>query len=305
MGIFDKFKSGFRKSATNFAAGLKEIIIKKEIDDKTLNEIEEFLISSDVGTDSASEIREKISQKKIDPDLNIIDEVNKILKDYIVSLMQPLEKKDFFEKKNYLNVILISGVNGVGKTTTIGKIGKKFLGNENKVLFSACDTFRAAAIEQLEQWANRIKVDIIKSTAGSDPASVAYKAIEYSKNNNINTLLIDTAGRLQNKKNLMDEYKKIGNVLKKHDQNAPNEVILILDATSGQNIISQVEEFNKIFSITGIIMTKLDGTAKGGILIALSKKYKLPIIGLGLGEKEDDFESFDAEKFAHAFIQKN
>ena len=305
MGILDKFKSGFRKSATNFAAGLKEIIIKKEIDDKTLNEIEEFLISSDVGTDSAEVIREKISQKKIDPNLNIIDEVNNILKDYIVSLMQPLEKKDFFEKKNYLNVILISGVNGVGKTTTIGKIGKKFLGNENKVLFSACDTFRAAAIEQLEQWANRIKVDIIKSAAGSDPASVAYKAIEYSKNNKINTLLIDTAGRLQNKKNLMDEYKKIGNVLKKHDQNAPNEVILILDATSGQNIISQVEEFNKIFSLTGIIMTKLDGTAKGGILIALSKKYKLPIIGLGLGEKEDDFESFDAEKFAHAFIQKN
>ena len=305
MGILDKFKSGFRKSATNFAAGLKEIIIKKEIDDKTLNEIEEFLISSDVGTDSAEEIREKISQKKIDPNLNIIDEVNNILKDYIVSLMQPLEKKDFFEKKNYLNVILISGVNGVGKTTTIGKIGKKFLDNENKVLFSACDTFRAAAIEQLEQWANRIKVDIIKSAAGSDPASVAYKAIEYSKNNKINTLLIDTAGRLQNKKNLMDEYKKIGNVLKKHDQNAPNEVILILDATSGQNIISQVEEFNKIFSLTGIIMTKLDGTAKGGILIALSKKYKLPIIGLGLGEKEDDFESFDAEKFAHAFIQKN
>ena len=305
MGILDKFKSGFRKSATNFAAGLKEIIIKKEIDDKTLNEIEEFLISSDVGTDSAEEIREKISQKKIDPNLNIIDEVNNILKDYIVSLMKPLERKDFFEKKNYLNVILISGVNGVGKTTTIGKIGKKFLGNENKVLFSACDTFRAAAIEQLEQWANRIKVDIIKSSAGSDPASVAYKAIEYSKNNKINTLLIDTAGRLQNKKNLMDEYKKIGNVLKKHDQNAPNEVILILDATSGQNIISQVEEFNKIFSLTGIIMTKLDGTAKGGILIALSKKYKLPIIGLGLGEKEDDFESFDAEKFAHAFIQKN
>ena len=305
MGILDKFKSGFRKSATNFAAGLKEIIIKKEIDDKTLNEIEEFLISSDVGTDSAEEIREKISQKKIDPNLNIIDEVNNILKDYIVSLMKPLERKDFFEKKNYLNVILISGVNGVGKTTTIGKIGKKFLGNENKVLFSACDTFRAAAIEQLEQWANRIKVDIIKSSAGSDPASVAYKAIEYSKNNKINTLLIDTAGRLQNKKNLMDEYKKIGNVLKKHDQNAPNEVILILDATSGQNIISQVEEFNKIFSLTGIIMTKLDGSAKGGILIALSKKYKLPIIGLGLGEKEDDFESFDADKFADAFIQKD
>jgi len=305
MGIFDIFKSGFKKSATSFASGLKEIIIKKEIDDKTLNEIEEFLISSDVGIDSASDIREIISQKKIDPNLNTIDEVKDILKEYIISLMQPLEKKDFFDKKNDLNVILISGVNGVGKTTTIGKIGKKFLKNENKVLFSACDTFRAAAIEQLEQWSIKIGTDIIKSSAGSDPASVAYKAIEHSKTNNINTLLIDTAGRLQNKKNLMDEYKKIGNVLKKHDQNAPHEVILVLDATSGQNIINQVEEFNKIISLTGIIMTKLDGTAKGGILIALSKKYKLPIIGLGLGEKEDDFEIFNAEKFANAFIQKD
>ena len=305
MGIFDIFKSGFKKSATNFASGLKEIIIKKEIDDKTLNKIEEFLISSDVGIDSASDIREIISQRKIDPNSNAIEEVKNILKEYIIFLMQPLEKKDFFDKKNNLNVILVSGVNGVGKTTTIGKIGKKFLNNQNKVIFSACDTFRAAAIEQLEQWANRIKVDIIKSAAGSDPASVAYKAIEHSKTNNINTLLIDTAGRLQNKKNLMDEYKKIGNVLKKYDQNAPHEVILVLDATSGQNIINQVEEFNKIISLTGIIMTKLDGTAKGGILIALSKKYKLPIVGLGLGEKEDDFEIFNAEKFADAFIQKD
>jgi len=305
MGIFDIFKSGFKKSATSFASGLKEIIIKKEIDDKTLNEIEEFLISSDVGIDSASDIREIISQKKIDPNLNTIDEVKNILKEYIISLMRPLEKKDFFDKKNDLNVILISGVNGVGKTTTIGKIGKKFLKNKNRVLFSACDTFRAAAIEQLEQWSIKIGADIIKSGAGSDPASVAYKAIEHSKTNNINTLLIDTAGRLQNKKNLMDEYKKIGSVLKKHDQNAPHEVILVLDATSGQNIINQVEEFNKIISLTGIIMTKLDGTAKGGILIALSKKYKLPIIGLGLGEKVDDFEKFNAEKFADAFIQKD
>jgi len=305
MGIFDIFKSGFKKSATSFASGLKEIIIKKEIDDKTLNEIEEFLISSDVGIDSASDIREIISQKKIDPNLNTIDEVKNILKEYIISLMRPLEKKDFFDKKNDLNVILISGVNGVGKTTTIGKIGKKFLKNKNRVLFSACDTFRAAAIEQLEQWSIKIGADIIKSGAGSDPASVAYKAIEHSKTNNINTLLIDTAGRLQNKKNLMDEYKKIGSVLKKHDRNAPHEVILVLDATSGQNIINQVEEFNKIISLTGIIMTKLDGTAKGGILIALSKKYKLPIIGLGLGEKVDDFEKFNAEKFADAFIQKD
>ena len=172
-------------------------------------------------------------------------------------------------------------------------------------LFSACDTFRAAAIEQLEVWSNKVGAPIVKSDPGSDPASVAYKSIEYAKNNNIKRVLIDTAGRLQNKKNLMEEYKKIANVTKKIDPDAPHNVILVLDATSGQNIINQVEEFNKIIPITGIIMTKLDGTAKGGILLALAKKYKLPIIALGLGEKEDDLQLFDAVKFADAFTQIN
>ena len=305
MGIFDKFKLGFKKSATNIAAGFKEIIVKKEIDDQTLNKIEEFLISSDVGLDAAYEIKEAISEKKIDPNLNIIEEVNNILSEYIISLMEPLEKKNFFEKKNTLNVIIISGVNGVGKTTTIGKIGKIFKSNENKTLFAACDTFRAAAIEQLENWSNKIGVEIVKSNAGSDPASVAYKALEYAKSNNFHQVIIDTAGRLQNKKNLMDEYKKIANVTKKIDSNAPHEVVLVLDATSGQNVINQVEEFNKIIPITGIIMTKLDGTAKGGILIAIAKKFKLPIIGLGLGEKEDDLQAFEAKKFAKAFTEIN
>ncbi len=170
---------------------------------------------------------------------------------------------------------------------------------------SASDTFRAAAIEQLENWANKIGVDLVKSNQGSDPASVAYKAMSFAKENNFNQLIIDTAGRLQNKKNLMEEYKKIANVVKKIDDNAPNEVILVLDATSGQNILSQVDEFNKIIPITGLVMTKLDGTAKGGILLALSKKYKIPIIGLGLGEKEDDLQIFDVEKFAEAFTQIN
>ena len=218
--------------------------------------------------------------------------------------MKPYEKNNFFEKKGNLNVILISGVNGSGKTTTIGKLGKILKKNGNKVIFSASDTFRAAAIEQLESWAKRIGIELIKSNAGSDPASVAYKAIEHAKKNNFDQLIIDTAGRLQNKKNLMEEYKKIANVLKKIDDSAPHEVILVLDATSGQNIINQVEEFNKIIPLTGLIMTKLDGTAKGGILLALTKKYKLPIIGLGLGEKEDDLQIFEAEKFADAFTQK-
>ncbi len=269
MGIFEKFKLGFKKSASTFTSGLKEIIIKKEIDDRTLNEIEDFLIQSDVGVAAAEEIRNIISGKKIDPNKNKVDEINSILKNYIIDLMSPLEN------------------------------------NNNKVIFSASDTFRAAAIEQLENWAKKIDVEIIKSSQGSDPASVAYKAVDEALKNQFTHVLIDTAGRLQNKKNLMEEYKKIANVTKKIDPNAPHEVLLVLDATSGQNVINQVEEFNKIIPITGLIMTKLDGTAKGGILIAIAKKYKLPIIALGLGEKEDDLQIFKAEQFAEAFITTN
>jgi len=303
MGIFEKFKIGFKKSASTFTSGLRDIIVKKEIDEKTLDQVEDFLIESDVGVTAASEIKKIISAEKIDPKNETLAEVNLILKNYIIKLMKPLEKDSFFNKIEKLKIILVSGVNGVGKTTTIGKIGKIFKSNENKILFSACDTFRAAAIEQLENWAKKINVEIIKSDQGSDPASVAYKAIDSAKKNNFNYVIIDTAGRLQNKKNLMDEYKKIANVAKKIDEEAPHEVILILDATSGQNVLNQVEEFNKIIPVTGLIMTKLDSTAKGGILIAVAKKYKLPIIALGLGEKEDDLQIFDAEKFANAFIQ--
>jgi len=303
MGIFDKFKSGFKKSASAFTSGLRDIVVKKEIDDKTLDRIEEYLIQSDVGVVAASEIKEIISDSKIDPKKDIADELNIILKDYIVSLMKPLENNNFFNKKEKINATLVSGVNGVGKTTTIGKIGKILKANGNKVMLAASDTFRAAAIEQLENWANKVEVEITKSSQGADPASVAYKAIEDAIANNFNQVLIDTAGRLQNKKNLMEEYKKIANVTKKIDPEAPHDVILVLDATSGQNVINQVEEFNKIIPITGLIMTKLDGTAKGGILLAVAKKYKLPIIALGLGEKEDDLQIFEAEKFANAFTQ--
>ncbi|MDB2427899.1 signal recognition particle-docking protein FtsY [Candidatus Pelagibacter sp.] len=305
MGIFDKFKSGFKKSASAFTSGLRDIVVKKEIDDKTLDRIEEYLIQSDVGIVAASEIKEIISDSKIDPSKDITDEITIILKEYIVSLMKPLENTSFFQKKEKINATLVSGVNGVGKTTTIGKISKILKANGNKVMLAASDTFRAAAIEQLENWANKVEVEITKSSQGADPASVAYKAIEEAITNNFNQVLIDTAGRLQNKKNLMEEYKKIANVTKKIDPEAPHDVILVLDATSGQNVINQVEEFNKIIPITGLIMTKLDGTAKGGILLAVAKKYKLPIIALGLGEKEDDLQIFEAEKFAEAFTQIN
>ena len=303
MGIFEKFKSGFKKSASAFTSGLRDIVVKKEIDDKTLDRIEDYLIQSDVGVASASEIREIISKTKIDPNKDLTAEINNILKDYIISVMKPLENNEFFKNKEKLNAILVSGVNGVGKTTTIGKISKILKENGNKVMLAASDTFRAAAIEQLENWAKKISVEITKSSQGSDPASVAYKAIETSISNNFNQVLIDTAGRLQNKKNLMEEYKKIANVTKKIDESAPHDVILVLDATSGQNVLNQVEEFNKIIPITGLVMTKLDGTAKGGILLAVAKKYKIPIIALGLGEKEDDLQIFEAEKFADAFTQ--
>jgi fused signal recognition particle receptor len=305
MGIFDKFKSGFKKSASAFTSGLKDIIVKKEIDDKTLDKIEEYLIQSDVGTVAASEIKEIISDSKINPNKDIAEEINLILKNYIISLMKPLENREFFKKKEKINATLVSGVNGVGKTTTIGKISKILKANGNKVMLAASDTFRAAAIEQLENWAKKVDVEITKSSQNADPASVAYKAIEDAISNNFDQVLIDTAGRLQNKKNLMEEYKKIANVTKKIDPDAPHDVILVLDATSGQNVINQVEEFNKIIPITGLIMTKLDGTAKGGILLAVAKKYKLPIIALGLGEKEDDLQIFEAEKFAEAFTQIN
>ena len=303
MGIFDKFKSGFKKSASAFTSGLRDIVVKKEIDDKTLDRIEEYLIQSDVGVIAASEIKEIITDSKIDPNKDIAEEIRTILKDYIISLMKPLENNNFFNKKEKISATLISGVNGVGKTTTIGKISKILKANGNKVMLAASDTFRAAAIEQLENWANKVEVEITKSSQGADPASVAFKAVEEAIANNFDQVLIDTAGRLQNKKNLMEEYKKIANVTKKIDPEAPHDVILVLDATSGQNVINQVEEFNKIIPITGLVMTKLDGTAKGGILLAVAKKFKLPIIALGLGEKEDDLQIFEAEKFADAFTQ--
>ena len=305
MGIFEKFKIGLNKSASSFSDGMKNLVIKKKIDEETLNKIEEFLIMSDVGVDVASEIRKIISEKKILPNQDSIMQVNQILLNYIEKLMNPLEKEILNNENVGTKVFLIAGVNGVGKTTTIGKLGKILKKNNKKIIFAATDTFRAAAIEQLENWSKKIDVKIIKSETGSDPASVAFKALEFAIKNNFDYVLIDTAGRLQNKKNLMEEYKKISNVTKKIDPNSPHEVLLVLDATTGQNALIQIEEFQKIAPITGIIMTKLDGTAKGGILIALAKKFNLPIIALGLGEKEDDLQIFNSKDFVKALININ
>ena len=300
MNIFNKFKTGLNKSAKNLSSGLNSLIFKKKIDEISLNKLEDFLIQSDVGVEVSEELVERFSSKKIDP--NEQDQIIKIFTNYIVDILKPLEKNMEELNKHKPSVILIAGVNGVGKTTTIGKLGKILTNNNKKVLFGAADTFRAAAVSQLEVWAKKINAQIIKSNEGADPASVAYKSLEYAKKEKFDYLIIDTAGRLQNKKNLMDEFKKIINVLKKLDKNVPHEFFLILDATTGQSAINQVEEFKKILPITGIIMTKLDGTAKGGILLAISKKFKLPIVALGMGEKEDDLQIFNAEHFAKAVM---
>ena len=292
----DKTRDGFFGKMKLFFTG------KNKVDDTFLDQLEEMLITSDVGVKTTIKIIDLVERFVAKNKYVNQEELKIILKNQIIDLLNVNQKSDKIEN-NKPYVILFVGVNGVGKTTTIGKIGKILKSNGNKVMFAASDTFRAAAIEQLENWANKIDIQVIKSSQGSDPASVAYKAIEDALKNNFDQVLIDTAGRLQNKKNLMEEYKKIANVTKKIDAEAPHDVVLVLDATSGQNIINQVEEFNKIIPITGIIMTKLDGTAKGGILLALAKKYKLPIIALGLGEKEDDLQIFEAEKFADAFTQ--
>ena len=303
MSIFDKFKLGLSKSSKNLSSGLNDLIFKKKINENILDELEDFLIQSDVGVESAKELREKFANTKVNQKTVGKDEIFKIFSNYVSEILKPLEKNLENINKNKPSVILIAGVNGVGKTTTIGKLGKILGQNNKKIVLGAADTFRAAAVSQLEVWAKRINADIIKSDEGADPASVAYKALDHAKKNNFDYLLIDTAGRLQNKKNLMDEFKKITKVLKKIDSNAPHETFLILDATTGQSAISQVEEFKKISPITGIIMTKLDGTAKGGILLAIGKKFKLPIIALGMGEKEDDLQTFNSEYFSNALMQ--
>ena len=302
MNIFEKFKLGLNKSSKSLSSGISDLIFKKKIDENILNELEDFLILADVGVEIAKELREKIANIKIDPKISKKDEIFKIFSGYIYEILKPLEKNIENINSNKPNVILIAGVNGVGKTTTIGKLGKILGKNKKKIVLGAADTFRAAAVNQLEVWADKINAEIIKSDEGADPASVAYKAFKYAKKNSFDHLIIDTAGRLQNKKNLMDEFKKIVKVLNKIDPNAPHEIFLILDATTGQSAINQVEEFKKISPISGIIMTKLDGTAKGGILLALGKKFKIPIVALGLGEKEDDLQIFNADHFSKALM---
>ena len=302
MSLFDKFKIGLGKSSNGLSAGFKDIFSKKKINDDVLTEFEDLLITADTGIEVAKELRKDFENFKVDKKLESHEEILKLISEKMAIDLLKYEKDLSLMGNAKTSVIVVSGVNGVGKTTTIGKLGKYFKDNNRSVVFGAADTFRTAAIDQLQVWATKVKVDIIKSEINSDPASVAFKTAEFAKKNQIDIALIDTAGRLQNKKNLMEEYKKIINVLKKIDPSYPNEVILVLDATTGQNALDQVEEFSKIHNLTGIIITKLDSTAKGGVVLAICKKYDLPIIAVGMGEKETDLHPFSAEYFAKALL---
>ena len=303
MNLFNKFKKGLGLSSSVLSSGIKNIISKKNIDQDTLSKFEDLLVGADVGIETANELKKEFEKIKVNKNLIDSKEIINILTEKIASMLSPYEKDLLSLDSDKPIIIIVSGVNGVGKTTTIGKLGKFYKDNNKSVIFGAADTFRAAAIEQLEIWSNKINVNIIKSDTGSDPASVAYKTAAYAKEKKIDIALIDTAGRMQNKKNLMDEYKKIFNVLKKIDQTFPNETILVLDATTGQNALNQVEEFTKIHKISGLIITKLDSTAKGGIVLAICKKYKLPILAVGMGEKETDLYPFNAKFFAEGLLQ--
>ncbi|MDB9784079.1 signal recognition particle-docking protein FtsY [Pelagibacteraceae bacterium] len=302
MNLFNKFKIGLGKSSSDLSEGFTNIFSKKNINDSVLSEFEDLLISSDTGVEVAKQLRKDFESFKIDKKLENHKEILKLLADKMAIDLLKYEKDLSKLGNSKTAVIVVSGVNGVGKTTTIGKIGKYFKNNNKSIVFGAADTFRAAAVDQLQLWATKVKADIIKSEIGSDPASVAFKTAQFAKENQIDIALIDTAGRLQNKKNLMDEYKKIITVLKKIDPSYPNEIILVLDATTGQNALNQVEEFSKIHNLTGLIITKLDTSAKGGIVLAICKKYNLPIVAVGMGEKEEDLHPFNSEYFSKALL---
>ena len=271
---------------------------KKKID----NKFEELLIEADVGSEEAAELKQKFKEYKIGKEIKNEKEIFDFLSEQISKILKPFEKSFDDFSINLPSIILVAGVNGVGKTTTIGKLGRLFKNSGKKIVFGAADTFRAAAIEQLELWSKKIGVDLIKSDLGTDPASVGYKTVKFAEEKKLDLAFIDTAGRLQNKKNLMDEYKKIFTVLKKINPKYPNETILVLDATTGQNAISQVEEFKKISNITSLIITKLDTTAKGGIILSICKKFRIPILAVGLGEKESDLHPFSSKKFSKMLL---
>ena len=299
MSWFKKLKTGLSKSSNSIGEGISSIFTKKKLDADTLEELEDLLIMSDMGASVASSITQELAKEKFNKDIDD-SEIKQFLGQKISNILSPVATPLIISQKP--QVIMLCGVNGNGKTTTLGKLAAKYQSEGKKVLIAACDTFRAAAVEQLEVWADRSNCTLIKGELNSDPASVAYKAVHKAYDENYDIIMIDTAGRLHNKKNLMDELTKINSVIKKIDETAPHNSILVLDATTGQNALLQAENFTKLIGINGLILTKLDGTAKGGITVAIANKFKLPIHAVGVGESIDDLDQFDPEEFAKALL---
>lgn len=300
-GWFTRLKAGLSKSSTKISSGITDIFTKQKLDALTLAELEELLITADLGVKTAASITARLAKDRFDKKISP-EEVRLEIAGEVTRVLEPYSKPLYIDSTLKPQVILVCGVNGNGKTTTIGKLAKHYRNEGKSVMIAACDTFRAAAVEQLDVWAKRADVPLIQGKFQAEPASVAYLACEKAVDAKVDILLIDTAGRLQNKSNLMDELAKIIRVIKKVIPEAPHNTLLVLDATTGQNAKSQVDIFGKIVHLTGLIITKLDGTAKGGIVVALAEQFKLPIHAIGVGEAIDDLRPFEAEAFARSLV---
>jgi fused signal recognition particle receptor len=299
MALFEKLKKGLEKTRDQFSARTMDVIrLFSKTNDALFEELEEVLIMSDVGYETSSEITERLRQKAREENIQDADTLKSAFKEIITDIM---EQNECFEIKSPV-VILIIGVNGVGKTTTIGKLASLYKTQGKKVILAAADTFRAAAIEQLDEWSRRCGADIIKQQEGSDPASVVYNAALAFKSRKADILICDTAGRLHNKKNLMDELAKINKVIDRELPGVQKEVFLVLDATTGQNALSQAKSFAEAAPVTGIVLTKLDGTAKGGIVIAVKREQNIPVRYVGVGEGIDDLQPFSAKEYVDALF---
>ena len=301
MGFFDKLKQGLNKTKTSIDDKINNVFSNfRKVDEELLEELEEALIMSDIGMETSVQIIDNLRTRAKKEKIEDEEDIKKALREEMKSMLSELDNSLNIETTP--SVILVVGVNGVGKTTSIGKIANKLQKQGKKVMLAAADTFRAAAVEQLEIWANRVGCDIVKKEEGADPASVVFDAIKQAKANNVDVLICDTAGRLHNKKNLMDELAKINKIIDRELPNSSKETLLVIDGTTGQNAISQTKAFKEIVNITGIVLTKLDGTAKGGVVIGISNENKIPVKFIGVGEQIDDMEEFNAEEFIKAII---
>jgi len=298
MGWFEKLKAGLGKTSGRITGGIGDLFTgKRRLNDETLEELEDVLITADMGVTTAAKLIQGLAKTRFDQELTAQD-VREIFAAEITTILKPVTQPIVIDPTLKPHVILMCGVNGSGKTTTIGKLAKKFTDEGKSVMLAAGDTFRAAAIEQLQVWGERTGAPVIASAIGSDTASLAYDALTQGRDQGVDVLLIDTAGRLQNKKHLMEELQKVVRVIKKIDPTMPHDVVLVLDATVGQNAHAQVEAFKEAVNITGLVMTKLDGTAKGGVVVALADRFGLPVHAIGVGEAVEDLHAFDATDFA-------